>query len=295
MKNRKLIAIILLLPSLAFGIGGELPAALSVRITDGIGMQYKQISGAIGNHGFGGSADTLAADSTVQMGVLRNIKRIQTLSTYEPIAELLPTFYGQRASMDSSTLYSKWSAACWALNNYYASSGGISGYISARIDSGRLSPRFARVARANGLYLAAKTVFPESLNFGYASVSDTVTISFHDSSAIDSSKFGAGASWGGSSPVYGISGWIKAYATVGGGSHCCTLQVYGSNQNLTHGREWRVNIFEGGTGPLPTYELTPVVATDSLYNIDSVKIKKASNIDSLGILFHFKEDRVDSL
>lgn len=238
------------------------PATVMLRITDSIGRQYSCISSNyFPNKGFGGVSDTLDSDTTVSRGTLMNIRRVYG-ADYAGLKELLPALAASRTALDSSALFSKWSSVCWAINNFYAATGGLSGYITSRLDSGRLSPRFAQVARANGIYLAPKTVYPDSLCFGTYALKSGGDGTFSDSLAIDSTKYG---------PVAykddGTPGPIVACNSISG-TGSCTLKVYGSNQSLIHGRIWRLFVNQGYTG---TYLMTPLIAGDSLYNIDSVK------------------------
>jgi len=239
------------------------PAGTMLRITDSIGRQYSCVSSNMGKpqYGFGGVADTLATDSTVSRGTRNNIRRIYE-SSDQGLADLLPSFMSSRSQLDSSKLYTKWSSICWAINNYYAAVGGLSGFITSRGDSGRLSPRFAAVARANGIYLAPHTVYPDSLCFGTYALSSGGAGTFSDSSAIDSVKYG---------PAFYKDDFNSGpYVSCGSisGTGTCTLKVYGSNQNLVHARAWKLYITQAFTG---TYLMSPVVTGDSIYNIDSVK------------------------
>lgn len=239
------------------------PATVILRITDSIGRQYSCISSSMGKpqYGFGGVGDTLSSDSTVSRGTLMNIRRVYG-ADYAGLRELLPVLASSRTALDSSYMFTKWSSVCWGINNFYASVGGISGYISSRMDSGRLSPRFAQVARANGIYLAPKTVYPDSLCFGTYTLASGGAGTYSDSSAIDSARYGPAAYKDDATP----GPYVKCNDIAGTGS--CTLKVYGSNQSLIHGRVWRQFVNQSATG---TYLMTPLVAGDSLYNIDSVK------------------------
>jgi hypothetical protein len=264
-----------------------------LRLTDGIGRQFACISSSMGQpqYGFGGVGDTLATDSTVSLGTLRNIKRIKQADD-AALGNLLPSFLSSRTQLDSSYMFSKWSAICWAINNHFADSGGISGVIQARAKSEiadyRLSPKFAQVARANGIYIAPKAVYPDSINFAYITLktSDS-TVVFSDSNAIDSTKYGPAFPM---TPAF-LKGWT-ARRIAGGTTGACSILVFGSNQNLVHGRRWKVQHDQTST---PVKFFTADTAGDSLYNIDSVKIKACSGALEDTIMFWNKVSRTDSL
>jgi hypothetical protein len=262
------------------------------RITDGIGWQYKCVSSSIKNqYGFGGVADTLATDSTVSRGTLMNIKRAKEAQD-AGLAEILPIFVSARTSLDSSYIYNKWSAVCWGLNNYLSSIGGLNGWQSVRPDSGRFSPYFARVVRANGIYLAPRSVFPPNLNYGTA-VLTTVTgaFTYSDSNAIDSLLYGAGAD-SGEGDAYAHPGNVHCTVSGTSGAGTCTVKVFGANQNLIHGRTWQVYLSAIGDGEIT---LAPNVAADSCYNIDSAKVTAYTG--TAAGLFRFRNtlERRDSL
>jgi hypothetical protein len=257
------------------------------RICDSIGRQYACISSSMNNtYGFGGDGDTLATDSTVQRGCQMNVHRVKEAND-PALSELLPAIISSQTQLDSSYLYSKWSSVVWALNNYYAPYGGLSGRATSwGPDSGRFSPRFAQVARANGIYLAPKTVFSCSLNMGSAVYAADSTVVYSDSGAIDSTRYGAASSTGGVSPVRGMTAIISGTSGTG----VCSLKVFGSNQNLVHGRRWNVKVTGGSE-----WHFDPVVAADSLYNIDSVRMLSHTGNCAGTVLFRFREDRHDSL
>lgn len=256
------------------------PATTLQRITDSIGRQYACVSSSHQNtYGFGGVADTLATDSTVSRGTLMNIRRLLSVS-YEPLGDLLQNFIASRTALDSAQIYSKWSSVCWALNNHYSSVGGISGKIMASIDSGRLSPRFAAVARANGVYLSPFAVFPDSQNMGYFRW-DGGNGTYYDSSNIDSTKYGP------------TNLQLYCVYAAGASSGTCTVKVYGANKNLIHGTLWKFYKPDGvSTGDT----LDKTSGADSLYGIDSVKyVTTASGPDSANFLLRIRPDRLDSL
>jgi hypothetical protein len=219
-----------------------------------------------------------------------NIHRIKE-GTDAALGELLPAFLSSQTQLDSSYLYSKWSNICWALNNFYAPTGGLNGYIATKSDSGRLSPRFARVARANGIYLAPKAVFPESLNFGSAVLESGGAYTYSDTNAIDSTLYGpTGITSTGTGTAH-AKPWFKLASVSGTGS--CTLQVWGSNQNLVHGRRWKTFVDQTSTaGP---YLIGSDVTGDSLYNIDSSKVKTYTGTLAATVLIFNRTERVDSL
>lgn len=262
------------------------------RLTDSIGQQYACISSSIANnYGFGGVGDTLTTDSTVSRGTLLSIRRIQQ-SSDEPIGDLLPALLSHRTQLDSQYQYSKWSRICWAINNHFADSGGINGVVTNRAKSesydNRLSPKFARVARACGIYLDPKTIWPDSLNLGYLTLKTAdSTITYADSNAIDSTLWG---------PAFTMTAGFKkgwtAKRIAGGTAGGCSIQVYGANQNLVHGRRWVVYHDHNGT---TTMYFTADNTGDSLYNIDSVKIKACTGALEDTIMFWVRKPRVDSL
>jgi len=263
------------------------PATTMRRICDGIGRQYACVSSSyFPNKGFGGTSDTLSSDTTVSRGTRNNIRRIYE-SSDQGLADLLPSFMSSRSQLDSSNLYTKWSSICWAINNYYAGTGGLSGYILLHPDSGRLSPRSAVVFRANGIYLATKACYADSLSFGTYALSSGGAGTYSDSSAIDSSRYG---------PAYDNSGspnagpWVVCNSISGTGT--CTLKVYGSNQSLVHGRGWYLYVTQGNTG---SYTMASYVAGDSIYNIDSVKTAAYSGTLAGTYYFYHKPERHDSL
>jgi hypothetical protein len=255
--------LVLVVVGTAWAIPAGTPAGTILRVTDGIGWQYKCVSSSIKNqYGFGGVADTLATDSTVSRGTIMNIHRVKEATDID-LSELLPIFISSRTQLDSSYIYNKWSAVCWGLNNFFSGLGGLSGFQQARSDSGRYSPYFARVARANGIYLAAKTTYAAALTFCSGSLKATdSTTAFADSAAIDST-------------LYGPEPYMKVRYTHGGSVDLsCTLKVYGSNQNLIHGRVWKCFINPEGAGHDSI--LAPAIAGDSVYNVDSIKMKKVT-------------------
>ena len=261
----------------------EAPASMLFRICDGIGRQFACISSSMGKtqYGFGGVADTLATDSTVSRGTWKNLRRVYE-SGDQALAEMLPLLMTSRKALDSSYMYGKWSAVCWGLNNFYALYGGLSGIASTwGQDSGRFSPRFAQVARANGIYLAPKVVYSPEINFCYVSLSasDSV-VTFQDSLAIDSTRYGADVA-------------LLRYTHGSSVNIACTVKVFGANQNLVHGRAWRCYINPEGAGHDSI--LAPYVATDSLYNVDSVKIKMVSGDAPWGFKITNYNVRTDSL
>lgn len=269
--------------SLLFALCGLLaadpatPIGTMLRITDGIGNQYECISNRY-NFGYGGTGDTTAADTTVQRGCWKNIRRVYE-SNDMGIAQLLPGLVNSMTQLDSQNQFAPWQNICWQLNSYYASVGGLNGHILAHTDSGRLSPRYAQVARASGIYLAPGAVFSDSLNFGSATVASGGAYAYSDTNAIDSARYGACV------PAF------KLGSISGTGS--CSLLVWGSNQALTHGRHWAKAITEATT---TIQALTAKSAsTDSLYNIDSSKVNVYSGTLAATILFFNRKERADSL
>lgn len=298
-----ILAILAMIPVAIFADLTATPASTVFRITDGIGYQYYVIAGTMSNDGsavqggFGGVGDTLSTDSTVSRGTLMNIKRIKE-SNDAGLSELLPIFISSRTQLDSSYLYTKWSSVCWGLNNYYSSVGGLSSWQQARPDSGRFGPYFARVARANGIYLAPKSVFPPgnyyntdlsqvAANFGSATLEADSVFTYSDSSAIDSSLYGPARI---KTVVDYSSGFSVWFDTTGACTGACSLLVFGSNQSLVHARKWAALVNPGGE----TY-LTPAVAGDSLYNIDSAKVKMCGAAFTGNFLFLHSRERADSL
>ncbi len=284
---KRIIWIVLILVAVGAGVlnaGDEAtaPMATIIRICDGIGRQYSCVSSShVNKYGFGGRADTLSTDSTVARGCQMNVHRVMEASA-AGLSELLPAIISSQSQLDSSYMFSKWSSICWSINSFYASSGGLSGKVSATTDSGRLSPRFAQVARANGIYLAPKTVYPDTMNLGYLRWTGGAVV-YADSGNIDSTRFGA-------SPV-------RAHCTYSAGatSGTCTLKVWGSNQNLVHGRCWRA-YKEADISVGEILAFTPLVATDSLYAIDSLTaVVLTSGGDSLKFLLRNTAERIDSL
>jgi hypothetical protein len=291
MKRIFLVLLVVLMAGVCWGdvplpYQGISPTTL-LRITDGIGSQYACISGGWNAWGFGGDGDTLTTDTTVSLGTLRNIKRIKE-GTDASLSELLPIFISSRTHLDSSYMYTKWSSVCWGLNNFYSPVGGLSAKITAMGDSGRLGPYFARVARANGVYLSPKVVYPASMNFGSGAFSSDSTFTYSDSFNIDSSLYGPGLCKATSGSQV-TTNWPSLDPT-----NACSLIVYGSNQSLIHGRKWWVLVLGSGIG---TYNgLTPYIVGDSLYGIDSVKRKAfVGPAISGNVLFRLIDERVDSL
>lgn len=288
---KRIIWAVLILVAVGAGVmnAGEPPMSTSIltRVTDGIGRQYGCVSANMKNqYGFGGEGDTLAADTTVQRGCRNNIRRCLQ-SGDAVVAELLPQFMSSRTQLDSAYQYGKWSAICWAINNAFADSGGLSGVIQSRAAlQGKLSPRFARVARANGIYLVSKAVFSDTLNFGSSVLGTDSAYTYSDSNAIDSTLFSPIA------PPDGFNGVGPAFKIAATGTGTCTLLVWGSNQSLTHGRRWYTYVTQASTGP---YQMTPTVAGDSCYNIDSSKVKAYTGTLAGTILFFNRVSRVDSL
>ena len=282
--------IVLAVVGMAWAGVGQTPAGTVLRITDGIGRQYTCITVRVNDqgdltsyvrihYGFGGVGDTLAIDTTVSKGTLRNIKRVKE-SDDAGLSELLPVFISSRTQLDTAYFFSKWSSVCWGLNNYYASVGGLNGWQQARPDSGRFSPRFARVARANGIYLNPKAVDPPANNLGSGALTaSTGAYTFSDSGAIDSTLYGAAA--------FGHLNILPTFTGTG----TCTLTVFGSNQNLVHGRRAKVYLTQATTEAT----LTPDVATDSIYNIDSSKVKTYTGTVTGTILYNKEPERRDSL
>ena len=261
------------------------PANTILRICDGIGWQYKCVSSSIANqYGFGGYGDTLTSDSTVSRGTLMNIKRIKE-GTDASLSELLPIFISSRTQLDSSYMYTKWSSVIWGINNFYSSVGGLSAKITAMADSGRLSPYFARVARANGVYLSNKTVYPPQMNFGSATLIANHTFTYSDSFNVDSTLYG---------PVgQGEFIWALSGAT-GNAIGECSLKVFGANQNLIHERVW-VSRVANADPPGNTYLFTSQIANDSIYAIDSVKAFSITDTITGTFKFISNNERVDSL
>jgi len=262
------------------------------RVTDGIGWQYKCVSSSIKNqYGFGGVGDTLTSDSTVSRGTRMNINRIKEADD-AGLSELLPIFVSSRTMLDSSYLYTKWASVVWGLNNFYSSVGGLSSWQQARPDSGRFSPYFARVARANGVYLTAKSVWPpgdygedhpEYKCMGYATLAVDSVWTYSDSAAIDSSLYGPSAINTGT--VRGLMVAVTA-DTVGS----CSLFIFGSNQNLIHGRKWAMKMQPTGCA-----DVIAEVAGDSIYNIDSTKVKAVTTRYRGNAKFEYYTERNDSL
>lgn len=298
MKRIITVLMVLVLAGVCWAELIETPATTVLRITDGIGWQYKCISNSLKNqYGFGGVGDTLASDSTVSRGTLMNIKRIKE-SNDAGLAELLPIFVSSRTQLDSSYLYSKWSAPIWGLNNYYSAIGGLNGWQSARPDSGRFSPSFARIARANGVYLGAKTVFPPGhwqvagkdtmgMTFGLGTLAVDSAFTYTDSNAIDSTLYGPCRTDATAAGRFRV--WIASVTGTGS----CSLLVWGSNQSLIHGRKWAGYIDQTMDA---TYRyFTPNVAGDSIYNIDSAKVKKYTGTLAASLSYEFFTERRDSL
>ena len=296
MKRIILVLLVVLMAGMAGkSFAQKTPAKTILRITDGIGWQYMCVSSNMANrYGFGGVGDTLTSDSTVSRGTLMNIKRCKE-SDDAGLSELLPIFVSTRTTLDSSYLYTKWSSVCWGLNNYYASIGGLSSYQQSKPDSGRFSPYFARMARANGIYLTAKSVWPPG-NYGeqaadtngfacmgYATLAVDSVWTYSDSAAIDSSLYGPSAIR--TSTVRGFMVGITA-DTVGS----CSLFIFGSNQNLIHGRKWALKMQVTGNA-----DVLAAVAGDSIYNIDSTKIKYVTTRYRGKAKFVYSVERNDSL
>jgi len=303
MKRIALVLLAVLMAGVCWGELSGIPSNTVFRVTDGIGWQYGIISSNLRavyglEGGFGGVADTLATDTTVSRGTLMNIKRIKE-SNDAGLAELLPIFVSSRTQLDSSYMYTKWSAPIWGLNNYFSSVGGLSAWQQARPDSGRFSPYFARVARANGVYLAAKSVFPpgdytnSSLsqsgdNFGKAVLAVDSSFTYTDSASIDSSLYGPAFTKTVSSYVSGFSVYVD---TTGASVGQCSLLVFGSNQSLIHARKWAALI----TSVDGQVFMAPAIAGDSIYNIDSAKVKMVTATMAARFLFLHTVDRLDSL
>ena len=289
MKRIILVLLVVLMAGMAWAAAAPpyegIPANTLLRVTDGIGWQYKCVSSSIKNqYGFGGYDDTLASDSTVSRGTLMNIKRIK-VGTDAALSELLPIFISSRTTLDSSYLYTKWSSVCWGLNNFYSAVGGLNGYQSTKPDSGRFGPYFARVARANGIYLSVKSVYPPPMNFGSATLIANHTFTYSDSFNIDSTLYGP------TGP--GSFGWSRTGA-VGNSSGNCSLKVFGANQSLIHGRILKTRVANADP-PGNTYLFTPTIAGDSLYAIDSIKAIAFTDTVLGTFRFQVAAERVDSL